>query len=66
MNKEIETLEQAVHKLKWDIAKLEDEKERYRKALEWIAAGNIAPSSTKERYLDETYQRIALEALKGK
>lgn len=36
MNKAIKSLENAVHKLKWDIAKLEAENARYRKALERI------------------------------
>lgn len=44
---------------------LKAENSRYRDALEFIANGGIASSSIKHRYIDEAYQEIAKEALKG-
>jgi hypothetical protein len=44
---------------------LRAENARYREALEFIAEGDIAPSSVKYRYIDEAYQQIASKALKG-
>ena len=48
------------------INNLKTENARYRDALEFIANGGVASSSIKHRYIDEAYQEIAIEALKGK
>lgn len=47
------------------IANLKAENARYRDALTFIAEGNIAQSSIWVNYIDEAYQQIAREALKG-
>jgi len=44
---------------------LKSENARYRDALTFIAEGNIAQSSIWVNDIDEAYQQIAIEALKG-
>ena len=51
--------------LEAEIEILEKQNAKYREALMWIADGNVAPSSIKQTYIDEAYQEIAREALKG-
>lgn len=44
---------------------LKAENARYREALEFIAEGRISATSIKHDYIDQAYQEIAREALKG-
>lgn len=47
------------------IANLKAENARYREALGVIAEGRISATSIKHDYIDQAYQEIAREALKG-
>ena len=59
------SLKERTSEMQEELKTLRAENARYREALEFIAEGRISATSIKHDYIDQAYQEIAREALKG-